>query len=523
MQRLFDRLFFSPSDLNHFVECEHLTTLDLLAVDGARRRRGDRSAGGDHPRQGARARTACSSNRCAAEGRQITTIAARRRGRLGRRRRAHGSSDARRRRGHLPGRVRRRRPGAVSPTSSSASTRPSALGAWSYEAWDTKLARHAEAVFHPAAVLVHRTAGAAAGRRRRIACTSCSAPASTVSFAPSDFFAYYRAVRARFLRAVDERRADLSAAGRPLRRLRLRRALRRTSAPPTIISAWWPGMRRDQVGRLDAAGVGDGGACWPASIRPRLPASCRRRSTACAPGARCSVRRARAAHHYELLAPEREARLRAAAGAVAGRHLLRHRGLSVLRVVARPRVSLGRRHRARRAAGRSSRSSASTARARSGRSSSSSISSTPACAVSRPARLPLRRLRAERDQAADGRARDARGARSTTCCAAACSSISIRSSGSRCRSRYDSYSLKTGPRVLHDRRRRRARSRRAASRSSSSSASSRPATPRFWTPSATTTPRTANRRACCATGCWSARPRPSSQFATPFPGLAVSR
>jgi hypothetical protein len=34
MQRVDGILYFSPSDLNHFVECEHLTTLDLLAIDG---------------------------------------------------------------------------------------------------------------------------------------------------------------------------------------------------------------------------------------------------------------------------------------------------------------------------------------------------------------------------------------------------------------------------------------------------------------------------------------------------------
>jgi len=34
MQRLGDNLHYSPSDLNHFVECEHLTSLDLLAVSG---------------------------------------------------------------------------------------------------------------------------------------------------------------------------------------------------------------------------------------------------------------------------------------------------------------------------------------------------------------------------------------------------------------------------------------------------------------------------------------------------------
>src|SRR5829696_7366771 len=34
MQNTGDRLLFSPSDLNHFLECEHLTMLDLLAVEG---------------------------------------------------------------------------------------------------------------------------------------------------------------------------------------------------------------------------------------------------------------------------------------------------------------------------------------------------------------------------------------------------------------------------------------------------------------------------------------------------------
>ena len=38
MQRVTGDLFFSPSDLNHFVECEHLTGLDLLAIDGGARR-----------------------------------------------------------------------------------------------------------------------------------------------------------------------------------------------------------------------------------------------------------------------------------------------------------------------------------------------------------------------------------------------------------------------------------------------------------------------------------------------------
>ena len=34
MQLTDSGLVSSPSDLNHFVECEHLTALDLLAIDG---------------------------------------------------------------------------------------------------------------------------------------------------------------------------------------------------------------------------------------------------------------------------------------------------------------------------------------------------------------------------------------------------------------------------------------------------------------------------------------------------------
>ena len=34
MQLTNSGLVCSPSDLNHFVECEHLTALDLLAIEG---------------------------------------------------------------------------------------------------------------------------------------------------------------------------------------------------------------------------------------------------------------------------------------------------------------------------------------------------------------------------------------------------------------------------------------------------------------------------------------------------------
>ena len=80
-----------------------------------------------------------------------------------------------------------------------------------------------------------------------------------------------------------------------------------------------------------------------------------------------------------------------------------------------------------------------------------------------------------------------------------------------------------GARVLHGGRRRRARSPKAASRSSSSSASSRPATRRSCRRSATTTPRTAIPRGCCATGCSSARLKPSAQFGADIPWYVTGR
>ena len=52
----------------------------------------------------------------------------------------------------------------------------------------------------------------------------------------------------------------------------------------------------------------------------------------------------------------------------------------------------------------------------------------------RPARVPLRALRAVGDEAAHGRAPHPRVARSTSCCAARCSSTSTRSCARRCAS-----------------------------------------------------------------------------------------
>ena len=145
MQRISSDLFFSPSDLNHFVECEHLTALDLLAVDGhGLRKEKDpqaeiiRAKGLEHEQAWLR--------RLVAEGRQVVSIAD-----------ADDTDWAR----DAARTEQAMRDGAEviyqgvfvdAPWRGIADflTRvnvPSRLGGWSYEASDAKLARHPKPYF----------------------------------------------------------------------------------------------------------------------------------------------------------------------------------------------------------------------------------------------------------------------------------------------------------------------------------------------------------------------------------------
>ncbi len=78
----------------------------------------------------------------------------------------------------------------------------------------------------------------------------------------------------------------------------------------------------------------------------------------------------------------------------------------------------------------------------------------------RPARVPLRALRDDRGQAAHGRRTTPARPRSTSCCAARCSSTSTRSCARRCASAAESYSLKQVEHLYLDRARRRGDERR---------------------------------------------------------------
>ena len=102
-----------------------------------------------------------------------------------------------------------------------------------------------------------------------------------------------------------------------------------------------------------------------------------------------------------------------------------------------------------------------TAGRRAGRRSSGSWTSSPSgCSGTRPARLPLRAVRADRAEAADGPPRDARGRGRRACCAAASSSTSYRAVRQSLRASVESYSIKQHGAALRLRARDRAARRR---------------------------------------------------------------
>jgi uncharacterized protein len=145
MQRIGDRLVFSPSDLNHFLECEHLIQLERRRDRSTPRSPRDAHAellaekGAEHERAWL--------ERFRAEGRAIVEVAASGRDRdwpadAGRTQKAMRDGAAviyqavfvdGEWRGVVDFLVR--------------VERPSSLGPWSYEAWDTKLARHTKPYF----------------------------------------------------------------------------------------------------------------------------------------------------------------------------------------------------------------------------------------------------------------------------------------------------------------------------------------------------------------------------------------
>ncbi len=201
MQKCAERLIFSPSDLNRFLECEYLTRLDLEVANGRvletlRRPEADLLAakGDAHERlhlarfqeqhsrvveiadpggDGDWSHAARTTRDAMSAGADVIYQAVLE---------AHGW------RGRADFLVR--------------VEVPSALGSWGYEVWDTKLARHARpAHIVQLAYYSEQVAGIQQWEPEWMHLILGSGEASR--FRCRDYSAYYRAVRNRFLRALD--------------------------------------------------------------------------------------------------------------------------------------------------------------------------------------------------------------------------------------------------------------------------------------------------------------------------------
>ena len=201
MQKCADRLIFSPSDLNRFLECEYLTRLDFEVANGrvldtSRHPEADLLAAkgdaherlhltrlkeqhahvveiADPGRDGDWSDAARATRDAMSAGANVVYQAVL-------------QADAWRGRADFLVRV----------------DVPSALGSWSYEVWDTKLARHAKPA-HLLQLAYYSEQIAGIQRRDPEWMHLILGSGEASRFKCRDYAAYYRAVRNRFLRALD--------------------------------------------------------------------------------------------------------------------------------------------------------------------------------------------------------------------------------------------------------------------------------------------------------------------------------
>jgi predicted RecB family nuclease len=199
MQHVDDRIIFSPSDLNHFLECEHLIQLDRQRDRHALRAPRDPHAdllaekGAEHERAWL--------DRFRAEGRSLVEIES-----AGRDRDWASDADRTRAAIEVGAEVIYQAVFVDDEWRGVADfvvrvERPSALGAWSYEAWDTKLARHTKPYF----VLQLCFYSGQLERLQGVAPEGMFVVLGTGErdrLRYGDFDAYYRAVRLRFADAA---------------------------------------------------------------------------------------------------------------------------------------------------------------------------------------------------------------------------------------------------------------------------------------------------------------------------------
>ncbi|NOT25440.1 MAG: TM0106 family RecB-like putative nuclease [Acidobacteria bacterium] len=251
MQRIEGRLVFSPSDLNHFLECEHLLQLQRRA--DARELARPRDAQADLLARKGLEHERAWFDRFVVEGRDVVSVAA-----DGGER--NWAADAVRT-------VAAMRAGVEIIYQSVFEDgdwhgigdflvrvdKPSALGAWSYEAWDTKLARQAKPYFalQLCAYSEHlaRIQGTEPEFMRVVLGTG-----HVDALRYRDFASYYRNIRARFLEAAS---VDRETYPRPVSHCGLCEfsdycdARWRQDQHLSLVY----GLSRSQVERLNEAGV----------------------------------------------------------------------------------------------------------------------------------------------------------------------------------------------------------------------------------------------------------------------------
>ena len=351
MQLVDDRLILSASDLINYLECAHLTHLDLEVATASWRSTRRAPTPPTWSRARATSTSSPTSSRCGRRGARSSRSQSEP-GLDGLRRgaRADARGDAARRGGHLPGRPVRRR--ALARLRRLPRARGVALGARGVELRGGRHQARAprEAVLPAPALLLLRAARAAQGRAPEWMHVVLGTRARE-SFRVAEFAAYYRRVKGQL-------RAARSTAGLdgtypdPVEHCGLCRwegicdARREADDHLSLVA----NMRRSQT-RGSPRRASRRSPSSPRATLGAAPGADRRAHLRGAPRAGAPPGRAAHDRRAALRAARRRrtARLRAAAGAVGGRPVLRHGGRPVLR--GRPRVPV-RRHldRGRRAA-----------------------------------------------------------------------------------------------------------------------------------------------------------------------------
>ncbi|MET0487235.1 MAG: hypothetical protein ABW216_16140, partial [Candidatus Rokuibacteriota bacterium] len=202
MQALNGRLVLSPSDLNDYVECPHLTTLALEVARGTRKRPYVPNEHGDLLRRKGEEHEAAYLDALRAQGRQVVDVIGADRWDF------EGSARATIEAMKAGAEVVYQATFVVGDWRGRADflervAQPTALGGWGYQALDAKLARAEKPTyvlqlcFYSDAIATIQSAPVEAmhvllgiGERRTLR--------------PADFNAYYRRVRAGFLAAINQ-------------------------------------------------------------------------------------------------------------------------------------------------------------------------------------------------------------------------------------------------------------------------------------------------------------------------------